>query len=55
MSLLDPLSRPRWQHPKAEVRLAAVDELDDREILLKIVQSDDDPAVRSKKARCSTG
>jgi hypothetical protein len=48
MSLLDPFSKPRWQHPKAEVRLAAVAELDDKAILLEIAQADEDPAVRSR-------
>jgi len=48
MSLLDPFSKRSWQHPKTEVRLAAVEELDDREILLQIVHADEDPAVRSR-------
>lgn len=48
MSLLDPFSKPRWQHPKPEVRLAAVDELDDLEVLLTIVQADEEPTVRSR-------
>jgi negative regulator of replication initiation len=48
MSLLDSMSKPRWQHAKAEVRLAAVEELDDNEILLEILRKDEDPAVRSR-------
>ena len=56
MSLLDPFSKPRWQHPKAEVRLAAVEELDDHEKLLEIAQADEDAAVRSRAlARINDG
>jgi hypothetical protein len=48
MSLLEPFSKPRWQHHKSEVRLAAVDELDDVSVLLEVLNTDDDPAVRSR-------
>jgi len=48
MSLLEPFSKPRWQHHKPEVRLAAVDELDDVSVLLEVLNTDDDPAVRSR-------
>ena len=56
MSLLEPFSRPRWQHHKPEVRLAAVDELDDTSVLLEVLHTDDDPAVRSRAlSRIETG
>jgi len=48
MSLLDSFSKPRWQHHKAEVRLAAVDELDDPAVLLEVLQTDEDAAVRAR-------
>ena len=48
MSLLEPFSKPRWQHSKPEVRLAAVDELDDPAVLLEVLQTDEDPGVRAR-------
>jgi hypothetical protein len=48
MSLLDPFSKPRWRHSKVDVRLAAVDELDDRDVLMEIVRVDEDPTVRAR-------
>jgi len=48
MSLLEPFSKPRWKHPKAEVRLAAVDEIDDPALLLEVLQTDEDDTVRGR-------
>jgi hypothetical protein len=48
MSLLEPFSKPRWQHHKPEVRLAAIDEIDDPAVLLEVLQTDEDPAVRAR-------
>jgi len=48
MSLLDPFSKPRWQHHKADVRLAAVDEVDDPAVLLEVLKTDQDSAVRAR-------
>ena len=48
MSLLEPFSKPRWQHHKPEVRLAAVDEIDDPAVLLEVLQADEDPGVRAR-------
>jgi hypothetical protein len=47
MSLLEPFTKPRWQHSNAEVRHAAVDELDDAATLEEITRSDPDPGVRA--------
>lgn len=47
MSLFDSLSTPKWQHRKAEVRLLALAELQDQEVLLTLVRSDPDDSVRS--------
>ena len=48
MSLLDPFSKPRWQHHKAEVRMAAIDQVDDPQVLLEVLKTDEDPAVRAR-------
>jgi len=48
MSLLDPFSKPRWQHSKAEVRLAAINEVDDQEVLLEVLKTDEDASVRAR-------
>jgi hypothetical protein len=48
MSLLEPFSKPRWLHPKPDVRLAAVDELDDPAVLLEVLQTDEDPGVQAR-------
>jgi len=56
MSLLEPFSKPRWQHHKPEVRLAAIEELDDPAVLLEVVQTDEDPTVRARAlARIDAG
>lgn len=47
MSLLEPFSKPRWQHRDPAVRLAAVEELDDETVLLEVLQTDEDAAVRA--------
>lgn len=48
MSLLEPFSKPRWQHRDPAVRLAAVEELDDETVLLEVLQADEDAAVRAR-------
>jgi hypothetical protein len=48
MSLLDPFSKPRWQHHKAEVRMAAIDQVDDPQVLMEVLKTDEDPAVRAR-------
>lgn len=48
MSLLEPFSKPRWLHSKPEVRLAAVDELDDPAVLLQVLRTDEDPGVQAR-------
>jgi exonuclease SbcC len=48
MSLLEQFSKPRWQHPKPEVRLAAIDEIDDPAVLLEVLQTDEDPGVQAR-------
>jgi hypothetical protein len=56
MSLLEPFSKPRWQHRDPAVRLAAVEELDDEDVLLEVLQTDEDAAVRTRAlARVSSG
>lgn len=47
MSLLEPFSKPRWLHRKPEVRLAALDEIDDENVLVEVLKADEDDAVRS--------
>jgi len=47
MTLFDSLSTPKWQHKKPEVRLQAVAELQDPELLLSLVKSDPDESVQS--------
>ena len=47
MSLLEPFSKPRWQHRDPAVRLAAVEELDDEAVLLEVLRADEDAAVRA--------
>jgi hypothetical protein len=48
MSLLEPFSKPRWQHRDPAVRLAAVEELDDETVLLEVLEADEDAAVRAR-------
>lgn len=47
MSLFDSISAPKWQHKNAEVRLQALAELQDPEVLLALVKSDPDDAIRA--------
>ena len=47
MTLLDSFSKPGWQHRKPEVRKAAIDSLDDEEILLGLVRNDPEQEIRS--------
>lgn len=56
MSLLEPFSKPRWQHRDPAVRLVAVEELDDETVLLEVLQADEDVAVRARAlARVRSG
>jgi exonuclease SbcC len=47
MSLIDSFTKPQWQHRKPEVRIAAIDQLDDQAVLLDLVSSDPDAEVRA--------
>jgi len=47
MSLFDAFTAPKWQHKKPEIRLQAIEELDDTEVLLELVRTDPDEKVRS--------
>lgn len=47
MTLLDSFNKPGWQHSKPEVRVAAIDELDDESILVDLVHNDPEPEVRA--------
>lgn len=47
MTLLDSFSKPGWQHRKPEVRKAAIDSLDDEEILLGLIRNDPEQEIRS--------
>ena len=50
MALLD-IFRPKWKRSNAAVRLAAVDDLNDQEILGKIAQTDGDSRVKCAAVR----
>lgn len=45
--MFDSLTNPKWQHSKPAVRIAAIDELDDQAILVNLVSTDPDEAVRA--------
>lgn len=47
MPMFDSLKNPKWQHSKPEVRMAAIDELDDQAILIELVSNDPDDSVRA--------
>jgi hypothetical protein len=47
MSLLEPFTKPRWQHSDAEIRRAAVEELEDPSTLEEVARSDPDLGVRA--------
>jgi hypothetical protein len=47
MTLLDSLNKPGWQHPKPEVRKAAIDEIDDLAVLLELVRNDPEHKVQA--------
>ena len=47
MSLLEPFTKPRWQHSNADVRRAAVAELEDHATLEEVVRNDSDLDVRA--------
>ncbi len=45
--MFESFTKPGWQHPKPEVRKAAIDELDDESILVELVHNDPAPEVRA--------
>ncbi len=47
MSLFDSITGPKWQHPDPQVRKAAVEQLDERDVLLELVRTDPDATVQS--------
>jgi exonuclease SbcC len=47
MSLLEPFTKPRWQHANAEIRRAAVEELEDPATLEEVARNDPDLGVRA--------
>ena len=54
--MFDSFTKPGWQHPKPEVRLAAIDELDDEAVLLELVREDPETEVRARAlSRISDG
>ncbi|MBT8053130.1 MAG: DUF349 domain-containing protein [Gammaproteobacteria bacterium] len=48
MTLFDSLSKPGWQSKKPEVRLAAIDEIDDESILLQLVREDPEAEIQAQ-------
>ncbi len=47
-ALIQKFFKPKWQHAKAEVRLQALDSLDDQAVLLSLAQTDAEHSVRIK-------
>ena len=55
MSLLDSLNSPKWQHKNPQVRIDAIEDLNDQAMLCELVTSDPDASVQSAAlARIST-
>lgn len=50
MGLID-IFKPKWKHKDSDVRLEAVQELDDQKILVKIAKNDSDKYVRGVAVR----
>ena len=48
MSLFETFSKSGWENANPEVRMAAIDELEDPAVLLELVLNDPDPDVRSR-------
>ena len=48
MSLFESFSKSSWEHSSPEVRMAAIDELEDPAVLLELVVNDPDSDVRSR-------
>ena len=44
--ILDKIIKPKWQHRDAEVRKAAIEEIDDPAILSELAKTDESPVVR---------
>lgn len=51
MGLFDKFRTPKWKHEDAKVRLEAVKELDDQEILAEIAKNDSDKDVRKEAVK----
>ena len=49
--MFESFTKPGWQHPKPEVRKAAIDELEDESILVELVENDPAPEIRAEFAR----
>ena len=47
MSILDPFTKPKWQHDDPEVREAAIGEIDDPAVLVEMVREDPEPQVQA--------
>lgn len=47
MSLIDNFSKPRWQHHDPEIRMEAIDQLDDQAMLFELADTDPDLSVRA--------
>ena len=47
MSFFDSITGPKWQNKNPQVRLAALDELDDQDTLIELVRSDPDASVQT--------
>ena len=47
MSLFDSLTGPKWQHKSPDVRLAAIEQIDDESILIELVKNDPEPRVQA--------
>lgn len=51
MGLFDRFKTPKWQHEDSDVRLEAVKELDDQEILIELAKSDNSKYVRREAVK----
>ena len=47
MSMFETFTAPKWQHKNPEVRMEAVEQLDDPDVLLQLVEADPDPQVQA--------
>jgi exonuclease SbcC len=53
--MFESFTKPGWQHPKPDVRITAINELDDESILLDLVHNDPAPEVRAHALSRLTG